>query len=173
MHVHLRHALIAVAAIGLALSGCTPGATAGPTSGGSTAGTATSGASSGAASGGGSGAVEVTVKEFEVLPASASTQAGEVTFEVTNDGPEDEHEFVVIKTDLDPGDLPTDSTGAVDEDGDGIEVIDELEEIPVGETEELTVNLEAGSYVLICNIFEDSENESHYQNGMRTAFEVE
>ena len=169
MHLHLRHALIAVSVIGLALTGCTPGATSGPTAGGSTAGTPTSGP----ASGGGSGAVEVTVREFEVLPASASTQAGEVTFEVTNDGPEDEHEFVVIKTDLAPGNLPTDAKGAVDEEGEGIEVIDELEEIPVGETEELTVNLEAGSYVLICNIFEDSENESHYQEGMRTAFDVE
>jgi len=36
-----------------------------------------------------------------------------------------------------------------------------------------TVDLEAGSYVLICNIFDDAENEAHYQEGMRTAFTVE
>ena len=32
----------------------------------------------------------------------------------------------------------------------GIEVIDEIEDIPVGETQELTVTLEAGNYVLLC-----------------------
>jgi uncharacterized cupredoxin-like copper-binding protein len=168
----VRQVVAALAAVALALAACTPGATTGPTAGG--AATSGGGATAGAASGGGgAGSVEVTLREFEVLAQPASATAGEVTFEVTNDGPEDEHELVVIKTDLDPGDLPTDTNGAVDEEGDGIEVIDEVEEIPVGESESLTVDLEAGSYVLICNIFEDSENESHYQMGMRTAFDVQ
>jgi hypothetical protein len=38
------------------------------------------------------------------------------------------------------------------------------------------VDLESGSYVLICNIVEKEEGgevESHYQNGMRTEFTVE
>ena len=51
-------------------------------------------------------------------------------------------------------------------------MIDELEEIPVGESKDLSVNLEAGSYVLICNIFQEPE-DSHYQFGMRIGFEVE
>ena len=42
-------------------------------------------------------------------------------------------------------------------------------------TEELTANLEAGSYVLLCNIVEeeDGETESHYAEGMHTSFTVE
>ena len=36
------------------------------------------------------------------------------------------------------------STGAVDESGEGVEVIDEIEDIPVGETQDVTVELEAG-----------------------------
>ena len=32
---------------------------------------------------------------------------------------------------------------------------------------------DAGSYVLICNVYSVEEQESHYQEGMRTAFTVE
>jgi uncharacterized cupredoxin-like copper-binding protein len=123
--------------------------------------------------GGNGGTVNVTLREFEVVPEEASIGAGEVTFEATNEGPDDPHEFVVIRTDLDPADLPTDENGVVDESGEGIEVIGEIEEFPVGETESVTFDLDAGSYVLICNVFEEAEQESHYQNGMRTSFTVQ
>jgi uncharacterized cupredoxin-like copper-binding protein len=120
----------------------------------------------------GPGTVEVSLQEWAVIPASTSVGAGEVTFQVTNTGPEDIHEFVVLKTDLDPNDLPVDADGAVTESGAGIEVIDEIEDIPVGETQALTVTLAAGSYVLLCNIYDDTEKEAHYAKGMRIAFEV-
>jgi hypothetical protein len=121
----------------------------------------------------GGSTVEVTLQEWAVVPAQDSAPAGEITFSVTNEGPDDVHEFVIIRTDLDPGDLPTDADGAVDESGEGMEVIDEIEDIPVGDTVDLTVDLEAGNYVLICNIFSADENEAHYGEGMRTAFLVE
>jgi uncharacterized cupredoxin-like copper-binding protein len=126
-----------------------------------------------ACGGGGGGTVQVTLQEFSVIPAQESVSAGEVTFEVENTGPEDVHEFVVIKTDLAPDALPTDENGAVEEEGEGMEVIDEIEDIPVGETQTLTVDLDAGNYVLICNIFDEEEQEAHYSMGMRTAFTVE
>jgi uncharacterized cupredoxin-like copper-binding protein len=126
----------------------------------------------GACAGGGGGTVEVTLQEFSVIPAQDSVEAGEVTFEVENTGPEDVHEFVVIKTDLAPDALPTDENGAVDEEGEGIEVIDEIEDIPVGDTPSLTVNLDAGNYVLICNIWDEEEQEAHYAMGMRVGFTV-
>jgi len=146
--------LAASAVISLALAGCTAGAQPTPS--------------------GGDGAttVAVTLQEWSVLPASDSAPAGEITFEVTNDGPDDIHEFVILRTDLDPGDLPSDENGAVTEEGEGIEVIDEIEDIPVGETQELTASLEAGNYVLICNIWDDEEGEAHYAMGMRTGFSV-
>jgi hypothetical protein len=122
--------------------------------------------------------VNVTLQEWAVLLDAESAPAGEVTFAVTNDGPDDVHEFVIIKTDVDPGDLPTDATGAVDEAGvqfqsGEMEVIDEIEDIPVGESAELTATLEAGNYVLICNIYTADEQEAHYAEGMRVAFTVE
>jgi uncharacterized cupredoxin-like copper-binding protein len=116
--------------------------------------------------------VQVTLQEWAVVPAEESVAAGQVTFQVTNTGPEDAHEFVVLKTDLDPGSLPTDATGAVTEEGEGIEVIDEIEEVPIGEDEDLTVSLAAGKYVLLCNIYDEDEKEAHYQMGMRIAFTV-
>jgi uncharacterized cupredoxin-like copper-binding protein len=118
------------------------------------------------------GAVDVTVHEFEVVPETSSESSGDITFTVTNTGPDDVHEFVVVKTDLAPDALPTDSTGAVDEAGVGIEPVDEIEDIAVGATESVTVTLEAGSYVLMCNIYDKAEKEAHYQMGMRTAFSV-
>jgi hypothetical protein len=50
-------------------------------------------------------------------------------------GLENVHQFVVIRTDLAPDALPTDENGVVEEEGEGTEVIDEIEDIPVGETQ--------------------------------------
>jgi uncharacterized cupredoxin-like copper-binding protein len=121
----------------------------------------------------GGGTVEVTLQEFAVTPAPGSIGAGEVTFEVTNEGPDDVHEFVVFKTDLAPDALPTGEDGSVDEAGEGLELIDEIEDMAVGDAATLTVSLEAGNYVLICNIYDADEAESHYQEGMRVGLIVE
>ena len=124
---------------------------------------------------GGGTTVDVTLQEFAVIPASSSAPAGDVTFDVTNEGPDDTHEFVVFKTDLAPDALPTVADGSVDEEGEGLELIDEIEDIAVGDTPTLTVSLDAGSYVFICNIVEEEGGETiaHYQQGMRVAFTVE
>jgi len=122
--------------------------------------------------GGGGEDVDVTLQEFAIGTDPSSVSAGSVTFNIDNRGPDDAHEFVVIRTDLDPTALPTEKNGSVSETGEGMEVVDEVEEIPVGEAPTLTVDLTAGSYVLICNIYDEAEKESHYQEGMRTAFTV-
>ena len=126
-----------------------------------------------AADGDGEGTtIAVTLQEWAVIPASDSAPAGEVTFQVTNNGPDDIHEFVVLRTDLDAADLPVDENGMVTEDEGGIEVVDEIEDIPVGESQDVTVTLEAGNYILLCNIYSADEDEAHYSEGMRTAFSV-
>ena len=85
------------------------------------------------------------------------------------------HEFVVFKTDLAATDLPTAEDGSVDEEGEGVELIGEIEEFDPGTSESAAFELEAGSYVFICNLVEEEEGEleSHYQEGMRTGFTVE
>jgi len=117
--------------------------------------------------------VSVTEREWEVAPDPTSADAGEVTFSVINEGREI-HEFVVVKTDLASGDLPTVEDGSVDEEGEGIEPVDEIEDIAAGSSQELKVDLESGQYVVFCNIVEkeNGETESHYAKGMRTDFTV-
>ena len=97
-----------------------------------------------------------------------------MTWSVTNKGPDDRHELVVIKTDLAPDALPTKPDGSVDEEGNGIDIIGEIPEFPPGQTKATTQNVLAGRYVLICNVVEvnNGQTESHYQEGMRTAFTV-
>jgi uncharacterized cupredoxin-like copper-binding protein len=155
--------LAMVAVMSLLLAACAPSASESP------AASAEPAASAGA----GGTTVNVTLQEFAVVPDADSAPAGDITFVVTNDGPNDVHEFVIIKTDLDPGDLPVDEHGAVTEAGEGMEVIDEIEDLAVGDTAELTATLEAGNYVLICNIYDETELEAHYAEGMRIAFTVE
>jgi uncharacterized cupredoxin-like copper-binding protein len=113
------------------------------------------------------GGVDATLKDFEISLGSSSGDAGDVTFNITNDGPS-AHEFVVFKTDLAPDALPTvdDENGIpiVDEEGEGIELVDEAEDIAPDSSTDLTVSLDAGSYVIICNI------PGHYEQGMHTSF---
>jgi hypothetical protein len=118
--------------------------------------------------------VNVTLQEFAVLPDTLSVPAGSVTFTATNIGPMDPHELVVVRTDIPAGELPTREDGSFDEDAEGVEVVGEIEEFDVGLTESLTLDLEPGTYALLCNLVEveDGETEAHYQLGMWVAFEV-
>lgn len=109
--------------------------------------------------------VDVSLTEFVIAPSIGAVPAGTVTFNVTSDGGIF-HNFKVVATDLAVDDLPTDdATFAVDESQ--VDVLGLTEDLDPGEVEELTVELEAGNYVLICNI------PTHYGAGMAVAFTVE
>lgn len=88
--------------------------------------------------------VKVTLEEFAVTPDVASVPAGTVTFVANNTGPEDTHELVVIRTDLGARDLPVDDQGKVTEDGPGVTLIGEIEEVAVGETKQADLELTPG-----------------------------
>jgi uncharacterized cupredoxin-like copper-binding protein len=113
--------------------------------------------------GGGGNSISATTSDFKIELGSSSAKSGEVTFKVKNNGPS-VHEFVVFKTDLAPDQLPTkqDENGIeiVDEEGQGVEAVDEIEDIKVGASEDLKVNLQPGKYVVICNL------PAHYKQGM-------
>ena len=111
------------------------------------------------------GGVGVTLADFTITADPDSASAGEVTFDVTNDA-EQTHEFVVFQTDLAADQLPTEEGGDVDEAGEGVELVDEIEDIEGGSTQSLTVNLDSGSYVLICNL------PGHSGQGMHAGFTV-
>ncbi len=113
------------------------------------------------------GTVAATLADYSVTLDQSSAPAGDVTFDVSNEAGQ-VHEFVVLQTDLAEDALPTDENGDVDEAGDpGITLVDEIEDIEGGATASLDVSLDAGSYVIICNL------PGHYSQGMHTAFTVE
>lgn len=118
-----------------------------------------------------SGSAATTVKATEadgtISLDQTSAESGEVTFEIENTG-ELAHELVVLKTDLAEDDLPLLSDGsAVDEEGSGVDVVGERDDIAPGSDAELSFdNLDPGTYVLICNV------PGHYGLGMHTTFTV-
>lgn len=109
------------------------------------------------------GTVAVTLTDNSISPIPASVSAGKVTFKITNAG-SIEHEFVVLKTSLAADKIPAnpDKPGKVLEDGN----VGEVEGIAVKATKDLSLDLQPGSYVLICDL------PAHYEMGMHTAFTV-
>ena len=110
----------------------------------------------------GADVVLVSIGEYTIEPAAASVAAGGVTFRVANEGAL-EHEFAVVRSDLAVDALPQ-AGGAVDESQ--IEVVGRIEQWPGDESREVTLDLPAGNYLLICNV------PGHYQLGMSAAFTV-
>jgi len=111
------------------------------------------------ATAGGSGAplVQITERDFHI-GAPAHVAAGDVTFRVHNNGP-DQHEFIMVKV-ASPK-LPFRTDGyTVDEES--IQNAEPGSLVPgqPGATRDLTVHLVAGRYVLFCNM------SGHYLGGM-------
>jgi len=106
--------------------------------------------------------IAVALSEWTVVPAAATAAAGSVTFNVTNGGTQ-VHEFVVVKTDLKADALPV-VDHKIDEST--LTPVDEIEDIAAAATPTLAVDLDAGHYVLLCNI------ETHYEQGMHADFDV-
>jgi hypothetical protein len=117
--------------------------------------------------------VDVDLDEWSVTPAPDTTPAGSIDFAAANVGAEP-HELVIVQADR-VGDLPLDDDGAVDESQlpEGA-FVGEIEPFPAGETCDGVFDLEAGGYVLFCNIVEeeDGEVENHFRLGMKTTFAV-
>jgi uncharacterized cupredoxin-like copper-binding protein len=112
--------------------------------------------------GGEEGTVEVamgTPSEYAMTPQPTEISAGTVTFEVKNEGTL-VHEMVVIKTDKGAANLGTD--GEADESG----AVDEVADLPAGESKTLELDLTAGTYALVCNL------PGHYEQGMYADFTV-
>jgi len=89
-----------------------------------------------------------------------------VQFRIHNNGPST-HEFVVVKTDYPDEGLPLASDGlTIDEKAPGVKDVGELDEVPLGASRTLVLQLRPGSYVLFCNL------EGHYLGGMALSLKV-
>jgi len=117
----------------------------------------------GAGSGdGGGGDVAVTLTDVSLTAEPGTFGSGDITFGIQNEGPS-AHEFAIIRSDEQPGELPVDN-GLIPEGQ--IDLVDEAEDIAPRTSTTLSVNLAAGSYVLVCNL------PDHYEAGMYSGFTV-
>jgi uncharacterized cupredoxin-like copper-binding protein len=108
--------------------------------------------------------VEVTLTDFAIaLSASEAHGDAPIEFVVANAGAAP-HNFLIVETDLAADALPVES-GAVDEGQ--VDVVGRIAQFDANSSQTETFSLDAGSYVLICNI------PGHYQLGMTIAFTVE
>ncbi|MGZ5288558.1 MAG: cupredoxin domain-containing protein [Actinomycetota bacterium] len=106
---------------------------------------------------------ETDVQHMYMTVDPTTAPAGTVTFTVVNEGVK-KHEFVILSTDVMAADLPLKGDEVVEDD---YNAIDEIGELPPGETHTLTVDLEPGHYALICNL------KGHVRMGMYADITVE
>jgi uncharacterized cupredoxin-like copper-binding protein len=106
--------------------------------------------------------VAVSLRDDAVTLAPSSADAGTVTFASSNEGTVT-HEIEVFRGDVDPATLPVEDNVAVT---DGLELVDEIEDITPGATANLTVDLESGTYVVMCNL------PTHFEKGMHAVLSV-
>lgn len=123
-------------------------------------------------------AVGVTLGEkgskFFIALDKKTVKAGTTTFVIDNTGSM-HHEFAIFKTELAPGSLPLDAEGKVDGDKAGFvaEAVyatplrgEEDHRIRDGRGVDFTVDLDAGTYVLLCDL------PGHYASGQYIRFTV-
>jgi uncharacterized cupredoxin-like copper-binding protein len=108
--------------------------------------------------------VNLTLRDTSIQAEPTTAQAGSLAIVGSNDGSET-HEFELFRVPagVDALQLPVEDNVASD---DSLELIEEREDIPPGTFAELRVELDAGTYAVICNL------PGHYARGMRTTFTV-
>lgn len=145
-----------------------------------TSGACATGGTSPSPAASGSDAITATLSEWSIDLSTVSAPSGRVTLSITNSSTT-VHEFLVIRTDMMAGSLPL-RDHRIDVDamggpmGSGMDMpgmspasdmehpsgtVGSVEDIAAGATTELVLdNLEAGHYVVVCDI------ETHYEQGM-------
>jgi uncharacterized cupredoxin-like copper-binding protein len=110
--------------------------------------------------------IDVTLHDFGIKVSRHSVPAGLVVLHVTNDGPST-HEINVDLTRYQAGKIPLQRDGlTAAENAPGLHRIDSIEQVNLHRTEDLTLDLKPGRYVLWCNL------EGHYLGGMHQTFDV-
>jgi uncharacterized cupredoxin-like copper-binding protein len=104
------------------------------------------------------GGQTITLSEFKVEVAS-TLKSGKTDFTIANKGLAP-HELLVFKSDLAPAAYPTDAAGDIKEEGAGVTLVSDGENIDPGGTQARTVDLVPGNYLFVCNI------AGHFKQGM-------
>ena len=108
--------------------------------------------------------VAVSLTDHSITINVGTVKPGKVVFEISNGADSQlEHEFVVLRSDLDSANLPV-KDGKVEEMK--VKNVGEVEGIQPGKVKRLALTLKEGRYSIICNV------KGHYGMGMNTALVV-
>jgi uncharacterized cupredoxin-like copper-binding protein len=103
--------------------------------------------------------IPAALSEWHVA-VPTTIKAGTVNLEAANFGTI-QHELLVFKSDLPPSGFPVDKNGNIIEDGPGITLVSDGDNIDPGKTQARTVDLtQPGTYLFVCNI------PGHFKAGM-------
>jgi uncharacterized cupredoxin-like copper-binding protein len=109
----------------------------------------------------GKGDVSVTLRDFEISLPGTTVPTGNVTFDVVNQGPSThELEVFFVPAGVDPNTIQV-SAGVADTSA--LTAVDEVEDVAPSTTAKLSVALNPGTYLLICNL------PGHFEQGMHVA----
>lgn len=106
----------------------------------------------------------IALTEWSVT-VPTTIKAGSTTFAITNGGTAP-HELLMFKSELAPAAYPVDAAGDILEDGAGVALVSDGENIDPGGTQARTVDLVPGTYLFVCNI------PGHFKQGMATVVTV-
>ena len=122
---------------------------------------------------GGGGKLNVTLNEWSIKLGAVSLPEGPIEFSIQNSGKQ-QHEIVILRTDLAPNQLPTKNDGSVDTGAADVHEERTIDEIDSGDTTSRTYSLDPGNYVFIDNTVKDIDGAktSFYAQGMSAAFTV-
>jgi hypothetical protein len=110
------------------------------------------------------GGETITLSEWKVAVAS-TIKSGTTDFTITNNGVAP-HELLVFKSDLDPTAYPTDAAGDIKEEGAGVTLVSDGDNIDPAGSQARSIDLGPGKYLFVCNI------PGHFKQGMFTVVNV-
>jgi uncharacterized cupredoxin-like copper-binding protein len=100
----------------------------------------------------------LSLYEWKVI-AAPDMRAGKTTFTISNFGTVP-HELLIFKSNLPLAAYPRDKAGNIIEDGPGITLLSDGENIDPSGAQTRTIDLKPGTYLFVCNI------PGHFKQGM-------
>ena len=100
----------------------------------------------------------ISLYEWKVI-APATLKAGKTSFTISNFGTVP-HELLIFKSPLAADKYPTDASGNIKEEGAGVDLLSDGENIDPAGSQVRTVDLAPGTYLFVCNI------PGHFKSGM-------
>ncbi len=155
---------LAVASTGCATAGSSPNftysppAAQSPTVGPSSAPSSSPIASAASPSASSASGATVSLTEWKV-DVGSTIKSGKTALTITNVGVAP-HELLVFKSNRDPSAYPTDAAGDIKEEGAGVSLVSDGDNIDPGGSQARTVTLAPGKYLFVCNI------PGHFKQGM-------